>query len=121
MTRNLLHFFQNTQILPETISESLKMAADSECPEVLCILLKYMYNKGCCFENAENIKERIKDILHKNNKDGNTLFTRVLKNERLLEARSLILCMEFELHESIKAFENYLKEQFDGEFVKKTM
>ena len=119
MTRNLLNFFQNTQILPETISESLKMAADSECLEVLCILLKYMY-KGCCFENAENIKEKIKDVLHGNNEDGNTLFTRVLKNERLIEAQSLILCIEFEFHESVEAFENYFKEQFDGEFVKKT-
>ena len=118
MTRNLLNFFQNTQILPETISESLKLAADSECPEVLCILLKYMY-KGCCLENAENIKEKIKDMLHGNNEGGNTLFTRILKNKRLLEAQSLILCIEFEFHESVKAFENYFKEQFDGEFVKK--
>ena len=109
MTRNQLNFFQNTQILPETISELLKMAADSECLEVLCILLKYMYNKGFCFENTENIKEKIKDMLHGNNEDGNTLFTRVLKNERLIEAQSLILCIEFESHESFEAFENYLK------------
>ena len=63
MTGNLLHFFQNPPILPETISESLKIAIESECPEVLSILLQYMY-KVCCFENAENIKGRIKEILH---------------------------------------------------------
>ena len=63
MTGNLLDFFQNRPILPEIILESLKMAIDTECPEVLSILLKYMC-KGCCFENAENIKGRIKEILH---------------------------------------------------------
>ena len=77
--------------------------------------------KGCCFENTENIKEKIKDMLHGNNEGGNTLFTRILKNKRLLEAQSLIICIEFEFHESVEAFENYFKEQFDGEFVKKTM
>ena len=74
--------------------------------------------KGCCFENTENIKEKIKDMLHGNNEGGNTLFTRILKNKRLLEAQSLIICIEFEFHESVEAFENYFKEQFDGEFVK---
>ena len=47
--------------------------------------------------------------------DGKTLFTQVVKNEGLLAARSSILCIEFELHKDIPAFENYLDLNFDSQ------
>ena len=46
--------------------------------------------------------------------DGNKLFTQVMRNERLLAARSSMLCIEFELHKDISTFENYLDLNFDS-------
>ena len=38
-----------------------------------------------------------------------------MKNERLIAARSSILCVEFELQKDIHAFENYLELNFDSQ------
>jgi hypothetical protein len=73
-------------------------------------------------DNSDEIRLSIKKILHGENDNSNNLFVKVLRNNKLIEVQSLLLTVAFETHESIEAFENYLKEQFDGEFVKqKTM
>ena len=77
-----------------------------------------MYHR-CCLDNSGEIKLRIKEILQGGNDNRNNLIVKVLRNKRLIEVQSLLLCVALQTHESIEAFENYLKEQFDGEFVKK--
>ena len=117
----LIFIFQNPSGFSDDIDKALTIALDSECPGVLIILLKFFYYK-CCLDNSDEIKLSIKKILHGENDNSNNLFVKVLRNNKLIEVQSLLLTVAFETHESIEAFENYLKEQFDGEFVKqKTM
>ena len=69
-------------------------------------------------DNSGETKSRIKEILQGGNDNRNNLIVKVLGNKKLLEVQSVLLCVTLQTHESIEAFENYLKEQFDGEFVK---
>ena len=72
-----------------------------------------MYHR-CCLDNSEETKLRIKEILQGGNDNRNNLIAKVLRNNKLLEVQSLLLCVVIQTHESIEAFENYLKEQFDS-------
>ena len=65
--------------------------------------------------NSEETKLRIKEILQGGNDNRNNLIAKVLRNNKLLEVQSLLLCVVIQTHESIEAFENYLKEQFDSD------
>ena len=73
----------------------------------------------CCLDNSEETKLRINEILQGGNDNRNNLIAKVLRNNKLLEVQSLLLCVVIQTHESIEAFENYLNDQFDGEYVKK--
>ena len=87
---------------------------DSECPGPLIILLKVFYHV-CCLDNSGETKLKIKEILQGGNDNKNNLIVKVLRNNKLLEVQSLLLCVAIQTHESIEAFENYLKEQFDSD------
>ena len=110
----LIFIFQNPSGFSDVIDKALTITLNSECLEVLIILLKFIYHK-CCLDNSDEIKLSIKKILHGENDDSNNVFVKVLRNRRLLVVQSLLLCIAFEIHESTEAFENYLKEQFDSD------
>ena len=65
-------------------------------------------------DDSGETKSKIKEILQGGNDNRNNLITKVLRNNKLLEVQSLLLCVAIQTHESIDAFENYLKEQFDS-------
>ena len=70
-------------------------------------------------DDSGETKSRIKEILQGGNDNRNNLIVKVLGNKKLLEVQSVLLCVTLQTHESIEAFENYLNDQFDGEYVKK--
>ena len=72
-----------------------------------------MYHR-CCLDDSGETKSKIKEILQGGNDNRNNLIAKVLRNNKLLEVQSLLLCVAIQTHESIDAFENYLKEQFDS-------
>ena len=114
----LIFFFQNPSGFSDNIGEAITIGVESECPGVLIILLKFFYHV-CCLDDSGETKSKIKEILQGGNDNRNNLIAKVLRNNKLLEVQSLLLCVAIQTHESIEAFENYLNDQFDGEYVKK--
>ena len=70
-------------------------------------------------DDSGETKSKIKEIVQGGNDNRNNIIAKVLRNNKLLEVQSLLLCVAIQTHESIEAFENYLNDQFDGEYVKK--
>ena len=92
------------------IGEVLTIAVKSKCPEILIVLLKLMYQE-CCLDNSNKTKDRIKKIFHGDNEESNNLFTKIIKSEKLVPTRSLMISLGLEISENIEDFENYLKAQ----------
>ena len=92
------------------IGEALTIGVKSKCPEVLVVLLKLMYHEYC-LDDSNEMKDRIKEIFHGDNEESNNLFTKIIKSEKLLPTRSLMISLRVEISENIEDFENYLKEQ----------
>ena len=65
-------------------------------------------------DDSGETKSKIKEILQGGNDNRNNLITKVLRNNKLFEVQSLLLCVAIQTHKSIEAFESYLKEQFDS-------
>ena len=65
-------------------------------------------------DDSGETKSKIKEILQGGNDNRNNLIAKVLRNNKLLEVQSLLLCVAIQTHGSIKDFEIYLKEQFDS-------
>ena len=66
-------------------------------------------------DDSGETKSRIKEILQGGNDNRNNLIAKVLRNNKLFEVQSLLLCVAIQTYESIEAFKNYLKEQFDSD------
>ena len=92
----------------------MTIGVESECPGVLIILLKFFYHV-CCLDDSGETKSKIKEILQGGNDNRNNLIAKVLRNNKLFELQSLLLCVAIQTYESIEAFKNYLKEQFDSD------
>ena len=115
------NFFSNEDI-PEKIVEAITISVESECLEVLLVLLKYLVHISCRKNQDKQQIKIIQELLYQkyrnahnphNDHENDNLLMAVKKSPKLIPAQCLVLCIEAMVYDErspeIKNFEEHLK------------